>query len=44
MTPEHLHRLIEARTARMIVDVRTRSEYQSGHVPGAIHSPFAMQW
>ena len=44
MTPEHLHRLIETRTAPMIVDVRTGSEYQSGHVPGAIHIPFPMMW
>ena len=31
---------IEAGTAPTIVDVRTRSEFESGHVPGAIHIPF----
>ena len=35
-----LLRLIEAGSAPTIVDVRTRSEFESGHVPGALHMPF----
>lgn len=31
---------IEAGTAPTIVDVRSRSEFEAGHVPGAIHIPF----
>src|SRR6266536_3587574 len=31
---------IGAGTAPVVVDVRTRREYDSGHVPGAIHIPF----
>ena len=30
--------------APTIVDVRTESEYESGHVPGAIHLPFYSVW
>jgi rhodanese-related sulfurtransferase len=37
--PELLAR-IDAGTAPPIIDVRTRGEYESGHVPGAIHVPF----
>ncbi len=32
--------LVEAGDAPTIVDVRTRGEYESAHVPGAIHIPF----
>ena len=32
--------LIQAGQPPTIVDVRTASEYQSGHVPGAIRVPF----
>ncbi len=35
---------IEGGTAPPIVDVRTRGEYESGHVPGAIHIPFYNLW
>jgi hydroxyacylglutathione hydrolase len=31
---------IEAGSAPTIVDVRSRSEFERGHVPGAIHIPF----
>jgi len=34
-----LHR-IDAGTAPPILDVRSRSEYRHGHVPGARHIPF----
>jgi rhodanese-related sulfurtransferase len=32
--------LIDAGTPPPIVDVRSRGEYESGHVPGALHVPF----
>ncbi len=32
---------IEAGSAPRIVDVRSRSEYEASHVPGAVHVPFA---
>lgn len=31
---------IDAGTAPPIVDVRSRGEYEAGHVPGAVHVPF----
>jgi rhodanese-related sulfurtransferase len=31
---------IEVGTAPTILDVRTRWEFEAGHVPGAIHVPF----
>jgi len=31
---------IESHQAPAIIDVRSENEYQSGHVPGAIHIPF----
>lgn len=40
MSPEELLARIAAGTAPTIVDVRSRSEYEKGHVPGAIHIPF----
>lgn len=40
MTPEALLAAIDAGTAPVIVDVRTRREYEAGHVPGALHVPF----
>ena len=30
---------IATRTAPLILDVRTRSEFDSGHIPGAVHIP-----
>lgn len=40
VTPEALLASITAGTAPVIVDVRTRREYEGGHVPGAVHVPF----
>ena len=40
VTPDALLASIGAGTAPVIVDVRTRREYEAGHVPGAIHIPF----
>ena len=40
VTPQALLAAIDAGTAPVIVDVRTRREYEAGHVPGAIHVPF----
>jgi len=31
---------IQSRTAPVVVDVRFRSEFDAGHVPGAINTPF----
>ncbi len=46
-TPDRTHisaaelaQLIRQGTAPTIIDVRSSREYQSGHVPGAIHIPF----
>jgi rhodanese-related sulfurtransferase len=35
-----LQRLIRLGSPPTIIDVRTRYEYEQGHVPGAIHLPF----
>ena len=35
---------IENGTAPTIIDVRSQSEYESGHIPGAIHLPFYAMW
>lgn len=40
VTPAELNSLIQAGKAPVIVDVRSRAEYDAGHVPGAIHVPF----
>ncbi len=40
LPPDALLASIGAGTAPVVVDVRTRREYDSGHVPGAIHIPF----
>jgi hydroxyacylglutathione hydrolase len=40
MTPKELYSRIEQGNPPRILDVRTRYEYQQGHVPGAIHMPF----
>jgi len=31
----------DARTVTLIIDVRIAADYQSGHIPGAIHLPLA---
>lgn len=38
--PEALLAAIESGHPPVIVDVRTQAEFDSGHVPGAIHIPF----
>jgi rhodanese-related sulfurtransferase len=40
LAPEALLASIGDGTGPVIVDVRTRREYDAGHVPGAIHVPF----
>ena len=40
MQQQELLHLIELKQAPAIIDVRSESEYLSGHVPGAIHVPF----
>ena len=37
---ENLASQIESGTAPLVLDVRSESEYRSGHVPGAVHIPF----
>ncbi len=44
MTQDQLLTDIQNKKAPIIVDVRTDSEYQSGHVPGAVHLPFYSLW
>ncbi len=44
MTQDQLLTEIQNQTAPVIIDVRTESEYQSGHVPRAIHLPFYSLW
>lgn len=40
MQPDDLMEMIRRGDAPTIVDVRSRWEYERGHVPGAIHVPF----
>ena len=40
VTPQELFGLIEGQSAPLILDVRSTWEYNSGHVPGAVHVPF----
>jgi rhodanese-related sulfurtransferase len=40
LQPEELLALIERGEAPAIVDVRTRAEFEQGHVPGAVNVPF----
>ena len=44
VSPDELLASIKSGTAPTIVDVRTQGEYDSGHVPGAIHLPFYSVW
>jgi rhodanese-related sulfurtransferase len=45
LTPEALHARMEGGDTPLVVDVRSRAEFTSGHVPGAVHVPFwAMLW
>jgi len=40
MDPHTLADSIARGTAPAILDVRSRAEYQRGHIPGAVHIPF----
>jgi rhodanese-related sulfurtransferase len=40
MKPSDLLQRISAGTAPAILDVRSRAEFDAGHVPGALHVPF----
>lgn len=40
ITPKALAEQIESGHAPVILDVRSRGEFEGGHVPGAIHVPF----
>jgi len=40
MQASELLRRIQSNTAPVIVDVRFRSEFEAGHVPGAVNTPF----
>lgn len=40
MQAQELARKMKKETAPTIVDVRSRLEYRSGHIPGAVHAPF----
>jgi rhodanese-related sulfurtransferase len=40
MVASELLRRIRANDAPVVVDVRFRSEFERGHVPGAINTPF----
>ena len=40
MEPGDLLASIDAGTAPAILDVRSKAEYDAGHVPGALHVPF----
>jgi rhodanese-related sulfurtransferase len=40
IAPAELHAQIEAGKAPAIFDVRSKLEYEAGHVPGAVHLPF----
>ena len=44
VSPEELMARIEARDAPLILDVRSRGEFEEGHVPGAVHVPFYGAW
>ena len=39
ISPAELSSRIEDKTAPVIIDVRSRGEFQSGHIAGAIHIP-----
>jgi rhodanese-related sulfurtransferase len=39
MKTNELLKRIEAKTAPVIIDARSRLEFKRGHIPGAIHAP-----
>ena len=40
VTPEELLARITSKKPPVVVDVRSRAEFDGGHVPGAVHIPF----
>lgn len=40
MPQQELLALIQEKRAPLIIDVRTRGEYERDHLPGAVHVPF----
>jgi rhodanese-related sulfurtransferase len=40
ITQSDLHRKMEEKTPLLIVDVRSKGEYDRDHIPGAVHIPF----
>lgn len=40
VTPEQLNGQIASGTPPVIIDVRSKREYDAGHIPGALHVPF----
>ena len=42
MTVEQLDRLLKEGSAPPVLDVRSAYEYDSGHIPGAIHAPLSV--
>ena len=39
MQPQELLKRIKSKQPPVILDVRSGSEFQAGHIPGAIHTP-----
>ncbi len=39
MTAQELNRLITEGHPPVIIDVRSKAEFKSGHIPGAVHIP-----
>ena len=45
MAPADLFERINGATPPLILDVRSRAEFDAGHIPGSIHIPFwAVPW
>ena len=44
MAQDQLLGAMDKATTTVVVDVRSQSEYESGHVPGALHLPFYAMW
>lgn len=40
VTTKTLKMQLKRKNRPMVIDVRSQAEYQSGHIPGAIHIPF----
>lgn len=39
MTAEQLEKHLKSSDAPVVIDVRSAVEYESGHIPGAVHAP-----